>query len=367
MQVICDGLDLSEAVLTVLRATSNRTPNQILEGIKIKAENDTLTLSATDMELSIIKSIKADVKIEGEIIVPGTFFSSYLKKLTNEQIELACEDSDQLKISYPDSEGFVQCYKSDEFPVLKTVSDGEHFTIKQNDLKELINRVIFAVATDDSRPILKGCLLEVQEDKVCAVALDGYRLAYITKPIAFNSLTSSIIVPGRSLKEIAGLLEDSDELIDIYVQKNNLTICINSTYIISRLLEGEFISYNKILPKDFTSTAVINKEQFISTLERAQLLARADRNNLVKFDLKETSMLITSNSEIGNIKENITISLEGADILIAFNARYIMDALKAVTDDFIKIKFNSSISPCVITPNENDEYFYLVLPVRLIG
>lgn len=367
MQLICDGLDLSEAVLTVLKATSNRTPNQILEGIKFKAENDTLTLSATDLELSIIKTIKADVKIEGETIVPGAFFSSYLKKLTNEQIELSLNESEQLRIAYTDSEGFVQCYKTDEFPILKKLEEAECFEIKQNDFKELISRAIFAVATDDSRPILKGCLLELGEGKISAVALDGYRLAHVTKPIVSSNVTSSLIVPSRSLKEINNLLNDSDETVKVYAQKNNLMIEVDNTFVISRLLEGEFINYRHILPKDFTTTATINKEQLENTLERAQLLARADRNNLVKFDLKENNMLITSNSEIGNIKENITISLEGADILIAFNARYVMDALKVISDEFVKVNFNSAISPCVITPNEGEDYFYLILPVRLIG
>lgn len=367
MQLICDGLDLSEAVLTVLKATSNRTPNQILEGIKFKAENDTLTLSATDLELSIIKTIKADVKIEGETIVPGAFFSSYLKKLTNEQIELSLNENEQLRIAYTDSEGFVQCYKTDEFPILKKLENAEYFSIKQNDFKELISKVIFAVATDDSRPILKGCLLELEQGKVSAVALDGYRLAYVSKPISESNVSTAPIVPSRSLKEISNLLNDSDEEVKVFVQKNNLMIEVDNTFIISRLLEGEFVKYRHIIPKDFTTVATINKEQIENTLERAQLLARADRNNLVKFDLKEKNMLISSNSDIGNIKENITISLEGADLLIAFNARYVMDALKVIDDEFIKVNFNSAISPCVIQPNEGEDYFYLILPVRLIG
>lgn len=367
MQLICDGLDLSEAVLTVLKATSNRTTNQILEGIKFKAQGDTLELSATDLELSIIKTIKADVKIEGETIVPGAFFSSYLKKLTNEQIELSLNENEQLRIAYTDSEGFVQCYKTDEFPLLKKIEDAEYIEIKQNDLKSLINKSLFAVAIDDSRPILKGCLLEANDNKLTAVALDGYRLAYITRPIMSSTVTSSVIVPSRSLGEIGKLLNDSDDSVRVYIKKNYLMIEINNTFIISRLLEGDFINYRQILPKDFSSEIVINKKQLENTLERAQLLAKTDRNNLVKFDMKENNMLITSNSEIGNIKENITISLTGLDVLIAFNARYFMDALRVINDEFVKIKFNTAIAPCVITPNEGNDYLYLILPVRLVG
>ena len=365
MRVICDGLDLSDAVATVLRATANKTTNPILEGVKLKAFEDYLELSATDLELSIVKKIKAEVHEPGETVVPGSFFSNYLRKLTSEQIVLELTDSNLIRISYTDSEGYVQCYKADEFPTFKEIETEKYFEIRQKDLKDIINKTIFAVALNDNRPILKGVLFEVNGDKLTSVALDGYRMAKCDKKLIGNYEPFSIIIPSRSLSEISKLVNDTDDVVKVILQKNFLMIKLDGVEILTRLIEGEFINYKHLIPNEFATTAVINHIQFENTLERASLLARVDKNNIVKFDVKENNILITSNSEIGNIKENIPVNLTGADIVVAFNSRYFMDILKTLQDDFIKINLNSPYSPCAVTPVEGDEYFYLVLPVKL--
>ena len=183
MKIICDGADLSDAVLKVSKGTSNKTTNPILEGIKVVAEEDYITLSATDLELSIEKTIKAMVQIEGEMVVPGKFFCEYIKKLNNEQIELSVDEKNVLSIKYTDSVGKIQCLNSVEFPQIKQIEDSTYFEITQRDLKALISKSIYAVAVEDVRPILKGVKLEVTKDKVTAVALDGYRLAVVKKPL----------------------------------------------------------------------------------------------------------------------------------------------------------------------------------------
>lgn len=367
MELLCEGLDLSDAVLNVLKATSLKTTNPILEGIKLKAYGNILELSATDGELSIIKKIKAIVSEEGETVVPGNFFSNYLRRLTNEQIKLTMNNDNQLKIAYADSEGYIQCYNASEFPKILKIEDDKYFEIKQNDFKTLITKSIFAVAVDNNRPILKGVLLEVEKDKINAVALDGYRLALVKKYLISSNVDNSIIVPSRSLLEISKLLQDNDEIIKVYVKQNVLMVNVNDIEIITRLLEGEFIKYNQIIPNEFQTECIINKNQFESTLERASLLAKFDKNNLVKFDMKESNLLITSNSEIGNIKENLNVNLKGNDLNIAFNARYFMDILKNIDEEFLNIKLNTSFAPCVVVPIEGDEFIYLVLPVRITG
>ncbi len=368
MQVVCDGAALGAATLKVIKAISTKTTNPILEGIKITAEDDKLILSATDLELGIEKTIKAQVKDEGEIVVPGKFFSEFVKKLSNEQIELILDEQrNQLKICYTDSESYLQCLNTLEFPNLKIIEDGEYFTISQKNLRALINKTIFAVALDDSRPILKGCLFEIEDNNVTAVAIDGYRLALVKKPIEKTTAKTSIIIPARSLKEIANLIEDVDDTIDVYVQKNFMMVDLNDTKIITRLFDGDFINYQQILPKDFTTNVTVNKLQLEDALDRTSILSRIDRNNLVKFDIKDKLLTLTSNSDIGNIKENISISLKGNDIIIAFNSRYFTESLRVIPDEFVKISFNMPSSPCIITPTEGDEYIYLILPVRIIN
>lgn len=365
MKVKCSGLDLCDAVGKVIKATSVKSVNGILEGIKLTAENDMLILTATDLELGIKKNIKADVLIEGEVVVPGRIFSEYIKKLINEDVELTLIENNQLKIKYTDSEGILQCYNVLEFPNLKQIENAEYFSLKSKDLKTLINKSIISVAIDDSRPILKGVLFEVEDDYVSAVALDGYRLALIKKPLLSSTARLSCVVPSRSLNEISKLLDDSDETVNVYIQKNYLMVDLKETLIITRLLDGDFINYKKIIPTTKTTTITINRVQFENALERANLLSKVDRNNIIKFDIKEKVLTITSNNELGSIKENVTIALSGKDLVIAFNAKYILDVLHNQEDEFVKIDFETNINPCIIKSENGDEFLYLILPVRM--
>lgn len=367
MKVICDGLELCEAAIVVNKAIASKTTNPILEGIKLVAEDNTLTLSATDLELSIEKKIKAEIKEEGETVVPGRFFSEFIKKLTNESIELSLNEKNQLKIKYTDSESLLQCYPVLEYPGFKKIESNEYFGIEKKNLKELINKTLFSVAIDDSRPILKGCLLEIGEKEILATALDGYRLAHLKKELTKSTVRTSVIVPSRSLAEISKLLDDTDETINIYIQKNYIMVDFGDCKVITRLLEGDFLNYNQIISTSFETEITVNKNQFEDALERASLLSKVGQNNLVKFEIKENLLCLTSNSEIGNIKENVNISLRGKEIVIAFNARYFIEALRVLQDEFVKIGFNSASNPCIIKPLESDEFLYLILPVRMIN
>ena len=367
MQVICDGLDLAEAVTKVSKAIASKTTNPILEGIKLIAEENTLTLIATDMEMSIEKKIRAEVKLEGETVVPGKFFGDFIRKLTNEKLELTLNDKLQLKIKYADSESFIQCYNSAEFPDFKKIETKQYFGIGQKQFKNIINKTIFSVAVDNSRPILKGCLLEITEDIVTAVALDGYRLALARSVITNGKFRKNVIVPAKTLSEISKLLDDTSDVINVYVETNYILVDLGDTKIISRLLEGEFINYNQIISTSFATVTSVNKAQLEDALERASLLSKFGQNNLVKFDIKENTMCVSSNSEIGNIKENLTINLNGKDLLIAFNARYFTESLRTLEDEFVTISYNNPSNPCVISPaleKAKDGYLFLILPVR---
>ena len=366
MKLICEGLELSDAVLKVIRATATRTTNPILEGIKLHASEDTLTLSATDLEISIEKTIAADVKIPGDVVVPGKFFADFVKKLSNEQIELTVTDQNTLKIKYTDSEGYLQCLSADEFPIIKELSAPETITISTEELKKLIDKTIFSVAVDDARPILKGCLFEIENNEITAVALDGYRLAMVKTSVVSSAKKLSCIVPARSLSEISKLVNPEGGEIDILIGQNHLLINDGSVKIITRLLEGEFINYRQVIPTSTTTTIIVNKAQLEDGLDRASLLARMDKNNLVKFDIRDKVLTLTSASNIGNVTENITISLEGKDLAIAFNARYLSDCMHTINDEFIKINFTSQIAPCTICSAEGDKYLYLILPVRIV-
>ncbi len=366
MIVSCHGIELSDALMSVSKAISNKITNPILEGIKMVAEDDTLTLSATDTDLSIEKKIKANIKTEGEAVVPGKFITEFIKKLTNEMIELEINDKNQLIIKYDDSQSVIQCYNVLEYPSFKKIESLDYFGISKKDLKTIINKTIFSVAVDDSRPILKGVLFDIDKNEINAIALDGYRLAKVKKHIVSN-LTMSIVIPARSLAEISRILDDSDDIVNVYVDKSTLMVDFGDTKLTTRLLEGDFVNYKQIIAANYETICIVNKSQFEDALERASLLSKVGQGNCVKFEVKEKNLCITSNSELGNVKENVQVNMTGKELLIAFNARYFLENLKANSDEFIKICFNSPANPCVIVPVEGDEFLYLILPVRMIG
>lgn len=366
MLVSCHGIELSDAFLSVSKAISNKVTNPILEGIKVVAEDDTLTLSATDTELSIEKKIKANIKVEGEAVVPGKFITEFVKKLTNEMIELELNEKNQMIIKYDDSQSVIQCYNVLEYPAFKKLESSNYFGISKKDLKTIISKTIFSVAVDDSRPILKGVLFDIDKNTLNAIALDGYRLAKVKKNIT-SDLTMSIVIPAKSLNEISRLLDDSDDIINVYVDNNTLMVDFGETKLTTRLLEGDFVNYKQIIAANYETVSIINKAQFEDALERASLLSKVGQGNCVKFEVKEKNLCITSNSELGNIKENVPVNTTGKELLIAFNARYFIENLRANSDEFVKICFNAPANPCVIVPVEGDEFLYLILPVRMIG
>lgn len=363
MQFRCDGLELSDAISVVSKAISGKTTSQILEGIKMVCADDKLVLTATDLEISIEKTIRAEVISSGETVVPGRLFGEYIKKLTNEQIECELNERNQLKISYTDSEGVLQCMDVSEFPSLKEVEKNNFFEINKEDFRSLINNVYYAVAQDDSRPILKGILIETNGTSVRAVAVDGCRLSIANKQLVGSTDDFKIIIPGKNLYEIIRML-DGEGTVKVYVHSNNIMVDLGDTIIINHLIDGQFINYKQIVPKDFGTVVTINKEQLEDAIDRASVLSRIDKNNLVKFDIKEKNLMLTSNSEIGNTKENITVGVKGGDLTISFNSKYFSDCLRVIENPYVKIKLNSAIQPCIITPCEGDDFTFLILPVK---
>ena len=368
MKLYCSGLELSEAVLRVSKAMPIKKTMSILEGIKLSAIGSTLTITATDLELAIERKIRADIKLEGEVVVPGKFFCEFIKKLTNEEIEISTHDN-KMSLKYGDSVGELQCLNLDEFPPIRKVEEDTFFTISQRKFMKLIDRTIFSVSTEDLRPILKGCLIEIDSNlhNVRAVALDGFRLAVCEEEILSTGKDISVIIPARSLAEISRIIEDEDIPCTVYIQNNYLMLDLDHTKITSRLIEGDFIQYKKIIPREFNTIVTVNKSQMETGLERASLVSRGDKNNLIKLDIKEKNMSITSNSELGNINENVVISLNGKDISIAFNVRYFTEAFRVIDDEFIQLNMSSSTAPCIIKPMEGEKYLYMILPVKMLG
>ena len=364
MKLICDGLDLSDAVLKVSKALSVKAVNPVLEGIKITATNDSITLLATDTELTIQKTIKADVLMEGETVVVGKYFVDFVKKLENEQVELSRLYDAGLQIKYSDNESELQVFDANSFPKLENKESENYFEITQKQFKDLVEKVSIACSTDDSRPILKGCLFEIEDGNLTCVALDGFRMSVVKIPVKCDKNFKAVI-PARTLNEITRILDKDEDNLKINIYSNALSVEVDNTIIYSRLIEGEFVKYNHILPTNFENIVTVNKNALLHSIERAGIVARNDRYNVIKLDIKEDVMTISAKSEVGNVNENILITLKGKDITIAFNGKYLAEYLKIIDEEFINLNLNSPIDPCVITPVIEDEFIYLVLPVRI--
>ncbi len=365
MKIIVNGNDLSQAVMKVSKAISVKTTNPVLEGIKLSVKGDNLTLSATDMEIAIEKTIRADTLMEGDTVVPGKIFAEFVKKLEDEeQVEIVLENDGKLKIVYGSSEVFLSVLPAEQFPSIDKTEKENAFSLLQKDFKDVINKTVFSCSTDESRPILKGCLFEVNENELTVVAIDGFRLAYAKKKIRKSSGSFSVVVPARSVSEICRLLDKDDEEIIFISERNKFMIEVDETVFVTRLLEGNFVNYKQIIPDDFITVMRVARNTLLYSLERATVVAK-ETKNLVKLEIKENYVNVSANSESGNVNENVIINMEGKDLSIAFNSKYLCDALKAAGDEFVNIYLKNSISPCVIKPYSGEDYLYLILPIRI--
>lgn len=362
MKFICDGLILSEAVVKTSKACAIRTTAPIMECIKITASGDEVTLLATDGELSIEKTVRAEVFEEGEICVPGKLFSDFIGKLTDVEITIQTGEKG-LEIRYLDSGTYMQSVSAEEFPKIDLEIGENSFVMKKSALKRIISETVFCCAQDDSRPILKGCLMEFK-DNLEITALDGYRLALSSAEVLAKSGEYSLVCPARTLNEIARSLSDGDEEITVYSQGGMLLVNTDGMTIVSRLYQGEFIRKENVLPASFSTNVTVSRNELISSVERAAILIRGDKNNLVTLDIGSEQIKITSASEAGNVAESVRAETTGKDIVISMNAKYLLEALHALSEERTVLSFNGPISPFILQNQERKDSLYLILPVR---
>ena len=362
MKFVCDGLSLAEAVVKVSKACAVRTTAPIMECIKLSAYGSEVSLLASDGELSISKTVRAEVFEEGDVCVPGKLFSDFIGKLSGEEVSLSTGDKG-LEIAYRDAGSFLQSLPADEFPRIDFSIGENSFTMKQEALKKIISEVIFCCAADDSRPILKGCLMEFKDElEMCA--LDGYRLACTKAEIVTKSGEKSIICPARTLSEISKLLEGESEEITLYTQGGMLLVQSEGTTVVSRLYQGDFIRKENVVPSNFSTVVTLEKEELIASVERAAILIRGDKNNLITMEIAQDCAKISSVSDFGNVAEVVKAQVEGVELTISMNAKYLLDALRALEEEKVAISFNGAVSPFILQNEQGKESLYLILPVR---
>ncbi len=366
MKFTCQQQTLMKALNTVSKAVSAKTTIPTLKGILIETAGDSLVLTASDLDLSIRTRIEASVEEEGSAVVTAKLLSDIVRKLPNEELTLF-DEGVNINIKTLSSEFKVICMPVEEFPEVYKKEDVNDTLVFNRELfMDMVRKTAFAASMDESKGVLTGILTEVSPDSISMVAIDGFRLAYVREE-ARGERDKKFIVSARIMNDIRKIISDEDEECDVIVSfgAKKTTFSIGNTIVIIRLMEGEFLDYNNIIPKDSFTRAVIGREVLLESIERASLLAREGKNNLIRMSIVNNLLTITSRSDEGNVKEEIVIEKDGNDIEIGFNSKYVLDVLKAIDDEEVQFNFKSGVDPAIVTSVNGDEYKYLILPVRI--
>lgn len=364
MHIICNQKLLSQKINICQKAISNKSNNEILKGALLIAKNNQLKLIGYDLEIAIEAKLNSvEIIREGEIVINSKLFGEIIRKLPNTLIEIEVKDN-IVSIKYNDSKFEIKGENAKEYPQLPQLENKKKYLISQELLKSMIKQTVFAISTDTTKPVLTGELLELSENKISLVAIDGYRLAVKSCTVDNNLDYNKTIIPGKSLNDINSILTGLED-VSVEFNEKHAIFNLEDIRIITRVLDGEFIDYKKLLPKEYNTKIKVNNKEFLESIERASLLSQSDKNNLIKLSIKENKILITSNSDKGNICESIEMKLEGDSLDIAFNSRYLIDGLKNIESEYIYMEFTSNINPCIIRPVDDTDYIYLLLPVRI--
>lgn len=363
MKFVCSKNDLNEAISTVQKAVMSKATLPILEGIYIEA-GENVRLIGNSFDLGIEYSINADVMSKGSIVLNSRIFGDIVRKLPDSEVFFEVKDNFNTVIECGNSYFEIKGMASGGFPMLPEIEEEKKVSIPQVSLKEMIKKTIYAISTDENRKILTGSLIEVKDGEFTMVSLDGFRLA-IAKVLIKENVEFEAVIPGKNLNEIHKILEQIDDEVKITLSENQALFEMNGCRIISKLLSGEYMNYRNFIPEQFETVITVDTRELIDSIERASLITSEDKRYPVKFVVKDDNLIVTSSAEIGISKEELKVEMDGSDITIGFNPRYLLDSLKVVDEEKIKISFSSSIGPSVIRPIEGDRFLFMVLPVRM--
>lgn len=369
MKINCEQKVLVKALNIVSKGVSSRTTIPVLKGIMIEASDDgTVVLSASDQSISIRDTIKSDVESAGSIVVPARLFGDIVRKLPGELVTIECDEENNVSVTSMSSRFRIVGISTDEFPIVNNITDETHsIRFNKETLRTMIDGTSFCASIDESRGVISGVLLEIADGELTMAAIDGYRMA-INRETMVTEDTHSFIIPAKILNELSKILaEDESEETEgtLYLSDKKAVFVFDDIQAELSLLAGKFIDYKGIIPKADKITVELMRSQLKEAIDRASILSSADRNNLVRFSITDRILEITSTSEEGFVKEDVPVEKTGDDIVIGFNAKYIRDVLNVMTEEKIKLLFNSAVEPCLFLPEEGDRCEYMVLPVRI--
>ena len=369
MKIVCEKDKILKAINSVTKAVASKTTMPILEGIFIQTNENQVKLTTYDLEIGIEYIIECDVKEQGATVVNAIMFSEIIRKLPDTDIKIEINDKNLLVIECEGSLYKLATMNPDEFPELPQINIENSIEIEQNSLKEMIRKTIFAVSTEENRPIFTGCLFQISNNKLNVVAVDGFRLAWKSKFLQNKINDFTAVIPGRTLNEVNKIILDSFDTIKIGVAKNQALFEMENCKVVTRLLDGEFLNYSSVIPENWETRIRVNRDILQNCFERVSLISSSSIEKEKKYPVKVLveigKVTISCTNQTGDAKEEIYIESEGKNLEAGFNPKYFLDALRAIDDEEVFVDFGTGISPCVIRPVEEGDYTYMILPIRL--
>lgn len=366
MKIFCSKDALLTGVNTVQKAVSNKNTLPVLQGILIKAENNSLIFEATDMEIGIRCVVDAQIEREGTVVLPARLFSEIVRKLPTVTIEIEQRD-DAVNIHYYESDILLKGFDPEEFPLLPDLFDAASFNLPINLFKTMIRQTVYACALEENRPVFTGILLQIEDSNIRLIGTDTHRLAYRISEIENPEGQKFYgVIPGKTLSEIYRLLKEDDEVLTIRFNQSQISFQFGSVHLLSRLIDGQFPNYKQVIPKSCQTKIYLSTREFSDAVERASLLARdsSSHANIVRLSADQEKLWLDQTSEIGKISEKMDIQMEGTEVKVAFNAKFLLDVLKVIDNEKIIFELSGPYGPGVIRPADDPNYINLVLPVR---
>ena len=364
MKLICSKASLLKGVSIVSKAVPSRTSMPILNCILIDASANEIKLTANDMELGIETVIEGEIEERGIIALDAKFFSEIVRKLPDNDVVIESDDTFQTTITCEKAKFNIVGKSGEDFSYLPYIEKNESISISQFTLKDVVRQTIFSIADNDTNKLMTGELFEINENRLRVVSLDGHRISIRNIELKESYSPLKVVVPGKTLQEISKILTgEAEDMVDIFFADNHILFEFDETKVVSRLIEGEYFHIDQMLSSDYDTKVKINKREFLSCIDRATLLIREGDKKPIILNIQDGSLQLKINSFVGSMNEEIEIEKEGKDLLIGFNPKFFIDALRVIDDEEVTLYMVNPKAPCFIK-DDAGTYVYLILPVN---
>ena len=364
MKLICSKASLLMGVSIVSKAVPSRTTMPILNCILIDASANEIKLTANDMELGIETVIEGEIVERGIIALDAKFFSEIVRKLPDNDVVIESDDTFQTTITCEKAKFNIVGKSGEDFSYLPYIEKNESISISQFTLKDVVRQTIFSIADNDTNKLMTGELFEINENRLRVVSLDGHRISIRNIELKENYSPLKVVVPGKTLQEISKILTgEAEDMVDIFFADNHILFEFDETKVVSRLIEGEYFHIDQMLSSDYDTKVKINKREFLNCIDRATLLIREGDKKPIILNIQDGSLQLKINSFVGSMNEEIEIEKEGKDLLIGFNPKFFIDALRVIDDEEVTLYMVNPKAPCFIK-DDAGTYVYLIRPVN---